>query len=114
MSKAFEMLERVKEIIRREPQNLEMSTWHCGTSHCIGGWLQILDGNQPNRLRVREDACRALGLLGPYAANCLFFTDHWPEVFQEMYMVAESAEELAEVACMAINDWMITNRIKPN
>lgn len=35
-------LEAVKAKIIENPGNLQMSDWHCGTAHCIGGWLEIL------------------------------------------------------------------------
>lgn len=35
-------LEAVKAKIIENPENLQMSKWHCGTAHCIGGWLETL------------------------------------------------------------------------
>lgn len=42
-------LEQVKQKIIENPENLQMTTWHCGTAHCIGGWLETL---YPKKYRI--------------------------------------------------------------
>lgn len=46
-------LKAVKEQIRKEPELFKMCSWTfalegCGTTHCIGGWLQHLNPDKYN------------------------------------------------------------------
>lgn len=34
--------ERVLDIIKKDPDNWNQHTWHCGTKHCLAGWAQVL------------------------------------------------------------------------
>jgi hypothetical protein len=36
------LLERIADIVLADPERLYMVGWHCGTSHCIAGWAQVL------------------------------------------------------------------------
>ena len=50
---------RLREIIRiaeEQPETFEMSTWHCGTTHCAYGWNQVLDG-----MEVDNSTCQEYG-----------------------------------------------------
>src|SRR5215469_18928586 len=44
--------------------------WHCGTSHCFGGWAQILSGKPANNATVRRDARVFLELTAHQADYC--------------------------------------------
>ncbi|AEC53175.1 hypothetical protein SCRM01_229 [Synechococcus phage S-CRM01] len=38
----WERIVEVFSVIKSNPSNFKMDTWHCGTSHCIAGWTQFL------------------------------------------------------------------------
>jgi hypothetical protein len=42
--------------IKANPSCWKQSSWHCGTSHCFGGWAQILSGKPADENTVRRDA----------------------------------------------------------
>jgi hypothetical protein len=48
--------------IEANPECHKQNSWHCGTSHCFGGWAQIMSGKNANDLTVRRDARVFLGL----------------------------------------------------
>jgi hypothetical protein len=50
------------ETIEANPSCWKQNSWHCGTSHCYGGWAQIKSGKPANDGTVRRDARMALGL----------------------------------------------------
>ncbi len=55
-------LHAVMAQIEEHPEMWDQSSWHCGTSHCFGGWAQVLSGAQITSDNVRHDARRWLGL----------------------------------------------------
>jgi hypothetical protein len=59
--------------IEAHPETWYQASWHCDTTHCFGGWAQILSGcEQTERAaQVRRDARRWLGLTR-YEADLLF------------------------------------------
>ena len=48
--------------IALEGDNLDMSDWHCGTSHCLAGWAQFELLGIANYTTVSIDGTRLLGL----------------------------------------------------
>lgn len=38
----WELLQRGVEAIKANPENWDQLNWHCGTSHCLAGFIQIL------------------------------------------------------------------------
>ena len=67
-------VERYKLVLKHiedNPENWDQTQWHCGTSHCFGGWAQILAGKPADSLTVRRDAREFLGL-NAKEANYLF------------------------------------------
>lgn len=57
-----ENLLAVMALIEANPACHRQDTWHCGTSHCFGGWAQIMGGNEANDATVRRDARIFLGI----------------------------------------------------
>jgi len=57
--------------IEAHPETWKQSSWHCGTSHCFGGWAQIMAGRPASDASVRADARKWLGLTR-YEADLLF------------------------------------------
>ena len=58
-------LERHNQIIamiEANPKSWNQLYWHCGTSHCYGGWAQVLSGATINKNTAFEDARRWLEL----------------------------------------------------
>ena len=59
-------LQMVRDRIAAEPPKaLKMDRWHCGTSHCIGGWADVLMGT-PEAIQKRDP-----WLAGPRAREWL-------------------------------------------
>jgi len=40
--KNIENIQKVLNIIEKNPSSWNQSRWHCGTSHCFAGWAQIV------------------------------------------------------------------------
>jgi len=38
---------------------LNMSSWHCGTTHCRAGWVVTLAGDEGKKLESETDTCFA-------------------------------------------------------
>lgn len=41
----WERIVEVFSVIKSNPDNFDMATWHCGTTHCMAGWVQFLYTN---------------------------------------------------------------------
>ena len=37
------LIKEIAEVVMKNPASLKMLDWHCGTSHCIGGYACILN-----------------------------------------------------------------------
>lgn len=49
------------DIMKRIPvERLKMSNWHCGTSHCLAGFAQVLDGREAEDASAFRDGCEIL------------------------------------------------------
>jgi hypothetical protein len=48
--------------IKAHPKQWKQHLWHCGTSHCFGGWAQILSQRPADEFEVRADARQFLGI----------------------------------------------------
>lgn len=63
------LLRQIMRQIEDYPRSWNQGAWHCGKSHCIGGWAQILSGSlSPLEIQdqsyaaVEDAAVDALGL----------------------------------------------------
>ena len=43
-AEAVSTLDKVREAVLADETKLNMASWHCGTSHCIAGWVQVVEG----------------------------------------------------------------------
>ena len=59
----FEM-KRIAERAINQPADFEMEDWHCGTSHCIGGWGCLLN-KEAARVEVEHGTFVAASALLP-------------------------------------------------
>ncbi|MEB8381463.1 hypothetical protein NYW84_10485 [Acinetobacter junii] len=61
LEKQIELLDQIREKILENPEHFNMSSWHshCGTSHCIAGWAQVLTTQEINS-STAEDVGREL------------------------------------------------------
>jgi len=50
--------EKVLEAVSNEGA-LDMSSWHCGTTHCRAGWVVTLAGEEGKKLEAETDTCFA-------------------------------------------------------
>jgi hypothetical protein len=55
------MVAVVNQILDK-PACWNQSAWHCGTSHCFGGWAQVLGGKPADEMTVQKDAREMLEL----------------------------------------------------
>lgn len=96
---AIKILNKVKESIRRHPEEFDMDSWDCGTTACIAGWI----GRHAQEICIGSR--RAAELLGvPHeAAYGLWFLDHWPDEVYKAYVDAPCCVMRVEAACKAID-----------
>lgn len=113
----IELLRKVQEHIKAEPEALNIHRWICGTSACIAGHGVILAG----KLGPEDSACPERTI--PHKMHRLMFGDneaaamvysgmlyshhHWPESIRIRYKLARSATKRAQAASDAI-DWFIS------
>lgn len=75
-----------------EPKHWNQLNWHstghckealsCGTTHCIGGWAQILGGGNPRDRHASDDGSAFLGLSSSQE-NWLFGTGRsWLSIYR--------------------------------
>lgn len=67
--------DEILAMIESDPSCWDQEVWHCGTSHCFGGWAQIKSGRPADFYTVRRDARLWLGITA-YEANRLFSTSN--------------------------------------
>ena len=41
-----QLLAKAMNQILEHPETWDQTVWHCGTSHCFGGWVQIFGGHK--------------------------------------------------------------------
>jgi len=61
---AVALLDRIRQVALLDPSPrvlLDMSAWHCNTSHCLAGWAQELTTSKPYDEEAYEAGVRALG-----------------------------------------------------
>jgi hypothetical protein len=129
----IDLLQQIKSRILAEPDAFRMDYWSCGTAHCIGGWACVLSGYEmqdtdsgirgarlTNGFGTMTTAGDLLGLSfedtdgweTPSEAERLFFTENWPQDFEDRYDAAEAVEdraELAKIAAERIDHFIATN-----
>ncbi len=72
------LIKEIAETVLSRPESLNMSKWHCGTSHCLAGWACVLnpDAMQVEKNIGREEGTRIAGsVFLPSYAN-LFYEDN--------------------------------------
>lgn len=42
--------------ITQHPETWDQEVWHCGSTHCVAGWAQVMSGNAEDELTASEDA----------------------------------------------------------
>jgi hypothetical protein len=90
------LLEKIAEIIIAEPENFDMGHFHCGTSHCIGGWAEILTGT-PNYESPSYHVGQAALELTDAQAYALFYSSCWPKRFKpEKLFTTPTPEQAVE------------------
>ena len=110
------LLLKVKEAILAEPDNFDMDQWHCGTSHCICGWAQVLSGKVKDSFNTdshTEVGMKLLGLTDVTQAMTLFYTSCWPQPFRQSYLNIfkddpDLKKQQAEVAARRIDHFIAT------
>ena len=65
--------EEMKIISQIQIENLKMKFWHCGTSHCLAGWAQIISGRDIDDGKALSDGRELLPSL-----SHLFFAPDKP------------------------------------
>lgn len=116
----IKLLNKVKKAILKEPRAFHMSSWHetweegdredgwCGTSHCIGGWAQVLSGKKKGHVHSSESFAYYQELLQLPDLNLLIH-DLWPRPLHKRYENAVSEEDwdaAANVAAEAIDSYI--------
>lgn len=99
------LLRKIQEVIAAKPEEFDINSWHahgsCNTTHCIGGWSQVLSGAPQNKrsddmadlLDIEfvkdenvsayyEDEMEVVHTSDDCQAGRLFYVDSWPEQFQ--------------------------------
>lgn len=60
----IELLRKIQEVIAAKPDEFDINSWHshgvCNTTHCIGGWAQVICGAPQNRRA--DEMAQLLGL----------------------------------------------------
>jgi hypothetical protein len=67
------LMRSVAAAVIERPGSLKMDAWHCGTSHCIGGWACVLS-EYAARIEKESNAETAAHAMLPSYSH-LFFTD---------------------------------------
>lgn len=83
----IKLLKRIKRQILRNPKQFSMAHWHCGTTHCIAGWAQVLAGKAPDVHHAVWDARHALAI-SDEQADQLFYRTNWPKEIQDRWIEA--------------------------
>lgn len=99
MAVNVELLQKTLDTIEQLPQHWNQSFWHCGTSHCFGGFAELIANNIPietshdeiERLRIARklgvrtsiEAERLLGI-SVEDADVLFYGYNTLELLERM------------------------------
>lgn len=96
------LLREIQQVIASRPEEFDINSWHahgsCQTTHCIGGWAQVLTGAPQNRhanemaellgldFVIDEEAAEfSIGDEIHVTDNCqagkLFYHSNWPDEF---------------------------------
>ena len=77
-----------------QPGALEMSGWHCGTTHCRAGWVVALAGEAGKKLEAFHNTELAAMLIykeSGYPINPARFYDSNEDALADMKRLAEGA-----------------------
>ena len=130
------LLKEIQKAILAKPKNFVMSSFfdkmldylgdadwndkaeNCGTAACIAGWTVTL-GHKDRTLGLPSEGRKLPFVCGSKAYELLdltygqdellFYTDNWPERFEEAYHNATSHEQRAQVAVDRIQYFIDTN-----
>ena len=118
-----ELLLKVKQHILAEPKRLDMEKWckkltpeeiqslpneypQCGTIACIAGWTCVLGSSGAKFGGEVMYTAEELLNIPMHASYKLFYTQHWPEEFQQKYILAKTPQERAQVTAEVIDDFI--------
>jgi hypothetical protein len=77
-----ELLIAVVDQITKHPETWDQTQWHCGTSHCVAGWAQIMGGRKEDADTALDDARELIGL-ADFEANYLIYRERTiPEIVE--------------------------------
>ena len=102
-------LEIIRDRVLAEPEKLDMSSYHCGTSHCIAGWATWLFAEGDARLAESpEMAQELLGLTNDQADN-LFYPPAWQLAgkFWEEITAPHAAKVIDHLISTGEVDWRV-------
>lgn len=103
------LLRKIQKQILTEPDRFWMGQWHCGTSHCLGGWAQTLLGlKEKCDGFYNEKYLQAHFGLTETQAGRLFWTIGWPKKFRNLYLNAANRPQQAVVASARIDHFIKT------
>jgi hypothetical protein len=71
---------------------LDMSEWHCGTSHCHAGWIVTLAGEAGHRLELASDTATAAALITLASAPALGVPDFYCNIDDAMAEIRNRAK----------------------
>jgi hypothetical protein len=106
----IDLLRQVQAKIKAEPENFDMTDWHCGTAHCIGGWFCALAGSEHSLWELNNHFTTA-------EENRLCYVNYWPEQFSTAYLALcsdawhpkpDKRKEAAEIAAQRIEHFILT------
>ena len=69
------LLQKIAKKVTKDPSCLDMSSWHCGTAHCIAGWACELAKGAKALEEKHGEAVAGLLLLGPEAHSHFYDDD---------------------------------------
>lgn len=100
------LLEKIAETIVDNCGDFDMGNWHCGTVHCIGGWAEVLTGNEKSYSAAKK--AKILGL-NVDESDRLFSLFDWPVTFRNAYRNAKrDMSAKAQIAADRIRHFIAT------
>lgn len=115
-----ELLRKIAAVIQEKPTEFRMSSWHgiCRTTHCIGGWAQVLSGEKESTdsfamaklldIEAIADEVDDSEIDSECEAGRLFFCSWWPKQFLGAYMETDGDKAMAKIAAARIEHFIAT------
>lgn len=109
-----ELLQEALDLLKANPNHWDQKIWHCGTSHCYAGFVELVVYGLPGSAHYQEvvqkregkdigvstrtRATQALGL-SDFSAGDLFYKDNTLEMLEsKVQRLIERAEEEERLA----------------